>query len=549
MEKRRLTLILILVTVVLQCVTMLYWAGRKAFFYNDEYYTFEYAQNISSPGNPIEYMTFSDEWKDEEWLLVGALKKRFIVQEGESVFDVPFGESAKRFFTRKNYMWILNALETAFGDKIAPKWLCISLNILILAIFQFLLFYFLAGCLGLDKRTALLAVAMWGFCPYILGFAVFCRFYAWTLLLFLIVIILHWHMWNRDSVVRNLVLEAVAVTLLFLAYNNSELVIVSGGCLVLFFTIGLLARKRFIQAAYYALPVMAGGLMVALRSQSLLEAVFHPKAFLLHDDKPIISAGHRYISRMLETTLLDKMNALWQMVKEFGDAVSGSLYLLAISVVLLIVSLVLARKKLSKGPNGFFLILLGVAVAYWLFCGFYLLSESRYHSMMFLLVTILAWWLLDRLVRYHPLRKLFYYLALCLVLVGAVLPFFRRNVQYVYEDRKPFLEALSEYQGSKNLLVSQGRFIIPYSSVYHLDETGSIYSFFVTEGKSLNMPDLPPTFLCWIDDDYYLRKVHRTLLMEGYMMKPLLKSDLFDVYVCEKAFNSGWGAARIRNTR
>ena len=530
---KKLSRLILFAIVALQCGAMFYWASRKADFYNDEYYTFEYAQNLVTKRNPIEYMTYSPMWKDEEWLSVGDLKTRFTLEEGESVLDLPFGKSVKKFFVRRNYMWIVNALETVLGDRLSPKWICIGLNVLILAMFQFLLFFFLAGCLGLDRRASLLAVAMWGFSPYVLGLAVFCRFYALALLLFLIVLVLHRLMWDCDSVIRNLVYEALSALAIFLAYKDSELVVFACGCLILFFTVGLIARKRYVQAVYYAVPFMAGGAAMLLRSSTLINAVIHPRSFIHHAPGTIISAHSRHIKKMLETSFSDKIDAMWKILKGFGDSVPGSTYLLAVWVVLLIVLCVLVWKRLHKAPDGFAMILFGVAVAFWIFCGVYLFSESRYHSMLFLLLTILGWWSFDKLVRSNRLGKVFYGVALCLVTIGAVLPFFRRNVEYVYEDWKHVAASISEYKGSKNLLVTEGRFIIPYSSVNLLDESSSIYALFDVQKRMIKLPDLPPTFLLWVDHGYIPRPAQTALFMKGYGMEPLVTTYLYDVYVCK----------------
>ena len=533
---KRLSRIILVVIIALQCATMFYWALRKANYYNDEYYTFEYAQNINNDWNPFEYMTFSKDWKEEEWLSVKDLKTRFTVDEGESVFDHPFRQSFRRFFTQRNYMWILNALESVIGDRLSPTWICICLNIFIWILFQFLLFYFLADCLRLDRRSSLLAVAMWGFCPFVLGLAVFCRFYVWALFLFLIVVVLHRLMWDCDSVVKNLLYEITAALAMYLAYKNSELIVFACGCLMLFFTIGLFARKRYAEALYYSLPLIGGGFVMMLKTTRFINAVLHPRAFAQGGSQQIISAYSRHSAKMLDTPWSEKMTLMWQMIKEFGDSVSGSVYLFVIGVIFLIVLCFLMRKKLSWRPDGFIVILSGVALAFWLFCGFYVFSHSRYHSVLFLLVMIVAWWAFDRLSRSHPLRKVFYKVALCLVVVGAVMPFFRRNVEYVYEGWKPFVETLSEYKDTKNLLVTNDRFLVPYACVNLMDESNSLYAIFDSAsfygfGK---LPDLPSTFLLWVEHDSYPPILQMGLNSRGYHVEPIVRATYYDIYVCKR---------------
>ena len=203
---RKQSYLILAVIVALQCGAMFYWASRKSGFFIDEYYTFEYVQNINDHKDHIEYLINSPMWKVEEWLPVEELKTRYTIEEGESVLDLPLFKSVKKFFFDRNYMWIINALETCFGNGNPPKWICISFNVVVWILFQFLLFYFMSGSLGLDRRTSLLAVTMWGFSPVVMGFAVFCRFYSWTFLLFLSVLVLHKIMWDSTSHKKNLLI-------------------------------------------------------------------------------------------------------------------------------------------------------------------------------------------------------------------------------------------------------------------------------------------------------------------------------------------------------
>ena len=90
---KKLTRLILLVIVVLQCGVMLFWASRKAYYYIDEWYTFEYSQSINHRKGDIEYMPLSPQWKNKQWMDVGDLKTRFTLEKGESVFDIPFSKS------------------------------------------------------------------------------------------------------------------------------------------------------------------------------------------------------------------------------------------------------------------------------------------------------------------------------------------------------------------------------------------------------------------------------------------------------------------------
>ena len=530
---KRITRLVLVATILLQCCVMLYWAGRKAAFYNDEFYTFEYAQNIANNPIPFEYMTYSNFWKSEEWVSVKYLKTRFTVEEGESVFDIPFKDSVKRFFERRNYMWIINAIESVLGDRVSPKWICISLNILIWAMFQFLLFHLLAGLLGLERRNALLAVVMWGFCPFVLGLAVFCRFYALTLFLFLIVIVLHRIMWECDSAVKNLLLELLAAFLMFLSYKNSEMMVAAYGALVLFFTIGLVRRKRYAQSLYYSLPFLVGGLVVVQKTSNLLDALLHPALYANRSGK-LLHAFTKHSDKLLNSSWSDKLNNMWWIIKEFGDNVSGSFWLFVIEVVLLVVLFFLVRKRISSKMDGFVVILAGVALVFWVFCGLYAFMFTRYHSSMYLLLFIAAWWVFDWLARSDTSRRFVREVSICLVALGAIMPFFRRNVEYVYEDFKPVGETIAKYKDTKSLVVAPRRFLAPYSCVNYSDESNLVYAIFKQFREVETLPELPYEFLYWTEHKASDQNVKRLLHWEGYSIMNLFETTNFDIYLCKK---------------
>ncbi|MBR5175508.1 MAG: hypothetical protein IKW89_06215 [Bacteroidales bacterium] len=539
---KRLSRIILLVIVVLQCGVMLFWASRKVYYYIDEWYTFEYAQSINHREGNIEYMPLSPKWKNNQWMDVGDLKTRFTLEKGESVLDIPFSKSIGVFFKDKNYMWIINFLETVFGKDEAPKWICILFNIAILALTQFLLFFFMAGCLGIDRRSALLAVAMWGFCPLVLGLAVFCRFYAWTMLLFLVTIVLHRIMWDSSSHMRNIVCEIAAMLALYLAFRNSELMFVLGGSLFLFFTIALVVRKRYVQSIYYFLPVVGAALLMP-HAIKFIKVVLHPAEHLAIYHGGMRSLVSKHVKFMLTSSWADKTDALFNSVKQFGDSVFGSPVLLIIAVVCLIVlfvTVVTAKKKIPRRFDGFVLVLLGMAVVFWIFCGICGIAKSRYLSFMFLLGAILFWTVFDKLVRGHRAEGLIRKAALCLVLAVAVLPFFRKNIDYVYDGWQPVFEKLGKYKGTDALVDYSSLFVL-YESVDFLDPSTRIYplksyspndSFYNHFGMTL--PDLPRTFLFWVDNTMTPMNDLMRIRHQGYKEVDIIEWGVTTVYVFEE---------------
>ncbi|MBO5635095.1 MAG: hypothetical protein J5907_06725 [Bacteroidales bacterium] len=520
----------LVVIIVLQCGTMFYWASQKAYYYIDELFTFEYVQNINNHKDSIEYIDDSPLWKVEEWLHVSDLKTRFTMEEGESVFDLPISGSVKKLFFDRNYMWIINALETVFGRGGPPKWICIGFNILVWIVFQLLLFFFLDSCLGFDRRTTLLAVIMWGFCPLVLGLSVYCRFYAWTLLLLLVVIVLHKLMWDGESHKQNIIYEAVAIFTLYLAFKNSELIFVLGGALVFFFTLGLIARKRYCQALYYSAPLIGGGLFFIIEKSSLLSVILHPARFAAKE----IGAAALHTDFLINTSWVEKANSLKHSIKSFSDSVPGSVETTLIIILLGLVLYLSVRRKANLRLGGFSMILIAIAFVYWLFCGLCGFLETRYNSFLFLLIFILAWSFFDVMVKCHRSPETVYKIAACIVIVVAVMPFYRRNVQYVYEWLEPSIERIHEYGDLKSVVNYDPAYNYNvYYSTSLLKESSLIYPVCQNTSDGI-LPDLPDTFLYW-ETYYWSPEETLNLIKEaGYTTDLMYDAGLALVYLCQK---------------
>lgn len=527
---RKQSLGILVVIIALQCGAMFYWASRKAGYYIDELFTFEYVQNINNHKDSIEYMDDSSLWKVEDWLSVKDLKTRYTMEEGESVFDLPISLTAKKFFFDRNYMWIINALETVFGRGGPPKWICICFNIFVWILFQLLLFFFLDSCLGFDRRTSLLAVTMWGFCPMVLELSVYCRFYAWTLLLFFVAIVLHKLMWDGTSHKKNILYEVAAILTLYLAFKNSELIFVIGGALIFFFAVGLIAKKRYLQAAYYSLPLIVGGILFSWKKSHLLDVIFHPSSYA--------SMGHGATARLADylvnSSMREKIVSLLYSLKSFAESVGGGMELTLLIVILGLMLYWAVRKHSLKLIDGFDWILIGTVAVFWLFCGLCGVTYTRYYSFMFLLIFILLWVLLDRMAGSGKISGVVYKVAFAVVLVASLMPFYRRDVTYVYEGLKPALERVSAHSDLKAVVDYDPEFNFnAYYSTYMLDGSSSIYPVCRQPSNDV-LPDLPEAFLFWESEYLAPSKTLGLIRRSGYSTYMLYASGKAIVYLCEK---------------
>ena len=371
---------------------------------------------------------------------------------------------------------------------------------------------------------------MWGFCPLVLGLSVYCRFYSLTLLLFLAVMVFHKLMWDGTSHKKNILYEVAAILALYLAFKNSELIFVLGGALVFFFTIGLIVRKRFKQALYYSAPLIGGGLFWIWNKSSLLKVVLHPARFAARGT----GAAARHAGYLLDTTLYEKARALLNAVKSFSETVPGSVDLMFVILLLGLVLFLSVRKRLSFRLPGFYLIIIALALIFWLFCGFCGFLETRYYSFLFLLVFILIWAFINCLVKNYRAPDIVYKVAICLVLTVAVMPFYNRNVQYVYEWLEPSLDRVKENSDLKSVVNYHP--VYDYNAYYStsmLKDSSVIYPIcqYPTDGE---LPDLPDSFLYW--ETYYWSPIETIMLIRkaGYSTEMIYDSGLATVYLCQK---------------
>ena len=167
---------------------------------------------------------------------------------------------------------------------------------------------------------------------------------------------------------------------------------------------------------------------------------------------------------------------------------------------------------------------------------------------MFFLGTILIWLVFDRLLRANRARNLIRKATLGVVIVLAILPFFRKNVEYVFSSWKPVFEELNQYKDTDSVVDYASLFVL-YDCVNTLDKSASIlpvkgsysmensnYPLGSPWGSYLkvSLPDLPQTFLYWMDISRPSPEIRATIIHRGYKMSKSFEWGDTKIYVCEK---------------
>ena len=263
------------VLLVLQTLILVSWQSRKQGDFVDEFYTLADAHEFSVTGKKQMYFHEQEDWQPERWLTVGLFQDRLTVSPEFDAEDFSVPVFLKTFVTGRNYMGMLNLTERVLSPGELSRTSAFFLNIVSFLGLQ-LLVYALLRRMKVRFIPAMLCLILLGGCTMMLSMAVYIRFYLWTGMLFAGTVLLHCLMWTETRPVRNLLMEAGAVFLLYLGLRNSELIIVLAGALVLSFTVGLLIRKRWAQAAYYAGPIITGGIGYLALKTGFLTALLDP---------------------------------------------------------------------------------------------------------------------------------------------------------------------------------------------------------------------------------------------------------------------------------
>ena len=227
------------IIVMLQLLTMLYWASQKENYYIDELYSMERAVSFADRGNVSYYIQLTDDWKMNEWMSNADLKKYLIVTDEEHLLNLPFLEIIKRLFTGRGYNGLLNIVTSLFGFNIVTARPGIALNMLLFIFMEFFLIR-LMNKVSMKNHSKCMALAMFGFCGFMLGMVEYIRFYCMVMLLLIMILNLFYIAWTEDSLPRIIVTDIGIFALTLLSFKHSELTIPYFGAISFCFIVGLI---------------------------------------------------------------------------------------------------------------------------------------------------------------------------------------------------------------------------------------------------------------------------------------------------------------------
>lgn len=554
MSSKLNTLLIFIVIIALQMVVMLYWTHEKSNYCLDEFYSMGYASSYT--GGATGFPTASDNWKPKEWVNNAPFKKCLTVEADEQITHLPIFEALKKMVTGKNYFGFLNIAESIAGYSFVSIRPAIVLNMIIFVSAEIALLVFMRK-VKMDVRLQYLALAMFGFSGLGLGLVTFIRFYAIVIMYLLWMLVLFLGVWNSNSLKRIIPMELVILGLAYLAFKNSQLVMIFLGTFSFCFVIALIISKKWKTLISYMAMGLCGVIYI-WTATDYIGMLLHPEDHLLEKNKAV-KASLNIAAFSLD---LVKQN-LRNYVKFFGDSYFGNYFIVLITaVVLTIYSLWICKQKndnktsvSSKSILGmmscrlslrnfklttesqFIFVVLGTSAIYTFVMALADLRAERYLCIAFVLYCIVFWYILDRILYKWLCKELvsgWYRILTVTAILCALIPFKTRDVGigYIYENDRNFKSALEPYRDMNVVLAfTQGTGVEIYDCVNLMTEKSYIYAVDLDE-YAYDEEKFVDEFLLWARSDQDVSPVLRNLAQHGYTFESLGQNHASQAYAC-----------------
>ncbi len=501
-DKRKIYIVAIILIVVAQLLTYIYWMNKKSNFYVDELLSMSYSRVYGTDTPTTQYVQSSPDWKNGEWILGYDLRKYYYLNDETDFFPTSVSRLSKAFGTSRLYFMLLNLVRTISGNYGISRYPGLGLNLVILVLCDLLLV-----CISKELKMrpvfSALMLGMFGFSSLIISFVEFTRFYLLTEL-FLLMLFLSVALFRKSKTLwAGILLDIWAGLCIFIGMKNSELMVVVGTALFGLLVIDLILRKEWKKLIIH-LSLLGIAFLYLLFKTSFIRMLLHPgnytgdygigaSIFNHLMDISLRSIGEMSIF-MLDIFSRNLFNGmpvlvLWVaaitvfviLIGRNGDkkrqlqmpasyvilwVVWGTLSFLSLFVIrfrlLMIVGFMiysiwmffpLVRSKIKElklsEEDGMVVLIAGTCLVYVAFMLLSYLENYRYGSYAMVSFMIFFWYLLDR--GYEKLslsekgKKIFCTVLLLLCGVTFIFPFVTGDIEYIYENDAGLVKSVSEY--------------------------------------------------------------------------------------------------------
>lgn len=600
MKLKSRELYIYIVIIAVQVLVILYWGRLKTNYYEDDFYSMGYASSFTGKGDTARYITTSPDFSFHEWINNSILKKYLIVSDEEKVFNAPFFNVMQKFITGRNYFGFLNLAESIAGYSFVSSRPGILLNIIFFIIAEFSLVSLMKK-LNFDMHIRYLSLAMFGFSCYVISAAVYIRFYMMVIMTMIMIFNLLYRLWNSEQWKQIIFTEAEIMLLTYFTFKNSELMAAYFGAVMGSLIIAFFLTKKWRQlfsciavclfgvgfllvtTDYMGMLLYPGNYSTSSRvaeaSIKISEASFGTIINYLYWVKQLFEtyyfgsywiiyllAGAFTICFILVSDRTDDkhfyfdMNKIrpvtnmsiffWLAVLIFSHILGQGFYICVL--VLCLIMFLAAKeagvfgyrmdiKKIKVASDTAFVLVLASAMGiYTIFNAIALNIRWRYYCYGFVSGTIIAWYVLDRLIKKSLFKKAersLYIILMIFVIINALIPFHSRNIEYIYENDAGFIENIKNNQGlDVVLLLNYDDGNISQSELYDCINLMSedVYIYFMDLGKyEYSSVDYPDEFMLWSHKIRDLSTVLEELSQHGYDLWELGSDHCSKAYVCK----------------
>lgn len=529
------------IIIMIQIVGILYWTNEKSNYYVDELYSLGYASSFTGVGDTARYIPLSDDWKFNNWTSNSDLKKYLTVSDDEKVTSLPFQMAVEKLLFSRSYFGWLNIAESLLGYTVITIRPGVVLNIMFLVITELVMVIFYSK-MHIDKLIRYLSLGIFGLCGYVAGLAIYIRFYMYIVMLSMIMVLLHYFIWNNKSI-RNIVLcELISAILAYLIYMNSELAIVYVGAMFVCFDIAFFICKKWKAFVSYSFMLFAGVVYLCKKTQWI-------DVLINTDNYSNDGILGMYSQHFANATFQSIKQGFLSQVKLLQYYYFDHFYIFILWVILLFILLCAAvknrfifdKQKVYK-DSGFIITLMIVLISYSSFIAMAGMSEGRYYCFGFATFAIIFWYLVDRLVKQindDKARNMTCFFMMALVIMSCFAPFQTRNIEYVYEQDRELSVVVNRYEELYTVIVPEiyddGTISNPevYDCIIHLADDACIYPINYRD-YSYNNADFKAEFLLWnMASNKNVEEIISDLEDNGYSVEHIAENHVSSVYLCK----------------
>ena len=289
-------------------------------------------------------------------------------------------------------------------------------------------------------------------------------------------------------------------------------------------------------------------LITLIASDDANDGLFTPKFINKKTIKTFLS-NHRGRSiklRPITSLLLLFWSILTIKYKLSSNTGKFCLFILTLTIIYIYLDSIGKRPSIAVtniGKNGqFILIIIGSALIYTLLSALCHLTKPRYYCFGYLMISVILWFLADRLIKYvvpQKAHKSIYCVIAVFTVIMAYMPFETRNIDYMYEQDKAMMRDIQQYSSLDVILISsinqdtnEPARHDTYDCINIMSDQSRIYAFDLLCYDYENIPYPKTDFVLWSSIERDISKAIEDLQNHDYSVELIGTTHISQAYIC-----------------